>query len=36
LVDNIIRSNCDYIFIGPLNNAGLEAVYECINVELNK
>ena len=36
LVDNTIRSNAGFIFTSKMNNSGLEALYECINIEINK
>lgn len=36
LVDNVLRSNASFIITSKLNNTGLEALYEAINIELSK
>ena len=35
-MDNIIRSNIDYLFMSKMNNAGLESIFEAINCPINK
>ena len=33
---NIIKSNSDYILCGQVNNKEIEAIYECVNLRIDK